>query len=250
MFKALYPNANKLKKAIQALSKLSDEFPLYVTNNGIDIKVLSPDKTMLAVLTLPSLVFEEFSVDEETTLIVPATELRKVIRRAGRNDALLLTTSKETDELILALKDRKTGVEREFGIPLVPRPPEPVPELQLDLSISFTMLSKDFKDLVGDLKLVGEEALFSYEEGKVLIRSVEQQKEYICELKEGNPLVLLTSTVEKAKVAYNIEMLVVVAGAAEASKHVTISFDTGKPLKVEYELAGGGKLTYWIVPRV
>ncbi|MEM4661440.1 MAG: DNA polymerase sliding clamp [Desulfurococcaceae archaeon] len=250
MFKVLYPNASKLKKVVQALSKLSDEFPLYVTGNGMDIKVLSPDKTMLAVLTLPSLVFEEFSVDEETTIITSATELRKIIRRASRNDALLLTISKETDELVLVLKDRKTGIEREFGVPLIPRPPEPVPELQLDLPISFTMLSKDFKDLVGDLKLVGEEALFSYEDGKVIIRSVEQQKEYVCELREGNPLILLASTVEKARVSYSIEMLMVAAGAAEASKHVIISFDTGKPLKIEYELAGGGKLTYWIVPRM
>ncbi|MEM0001435.1 MAG: DNA polymerase sliding clamp [Desulfurococcaceae archaeon] len=250
MFKALYPNANKLKKLIQALAKLSDELPFYVTNNGIEIKVLSPDKTMLAIATLSSLEFEELSVEEETTFIVSTTELKKIIRRATRNDVVFMTINKESNELVMVFRDKKTGVEREFGIPIIPKPPEPIPELQLDLSVSFTMLSHDFKDIVGDLNLVGEEAVFMYENGAIIIKSVEQQKEYECILREGAPLILLTSNVDKARASYNIEMLIVAARAASASKNVTISFDTDKPIKIEYDLAGGGKLAYWIVPRI
>lgn len=248
MFKATYPNASKFKKIIQALVKLSDEIPFYVTSNGIDFKVLTPDKTMLAVVSIPSLEFEELSVEEETSFIVPTTELKKVVRRATRNDSIFLTINKEAGELVMALRDRKTGVEREFGIPIVPRPVEPVPELKIDLSVSFTILSEDFKDIIGDLKLVGEAAVFSYENGAVVVKAFEQQKEYSCTLREGAPLIMLTSNVEKASSSYSIDMLVVAARAASASKNVTISFDTGKPMKIEYDL-GGGKLIYWIVPR-
>lgn len=250
MFKALYPNASRLKHVIQVLAKLSDELPFYVTQSDISVKVLSPDKTMLVVLNIPSLVFEEYVVDEEGTFILSATEFRKIIRRATRNDTLLLTVNRETNELIAVLRDKKTGVEREFGITLIQRPPEPVPELQLDLPVSFTALSQDFKNIVGDLKLTGEEALFIYEEGKIVIKASEQQKEYICELREGSPLVFLNSTVDKASASYSIEMLLEASQPAAVSSQVVISFDSGKPMKVEYELEGGGKLIYWLVPRV
>lgn len=250
MFRVSYPNASRLKQVVQALAKLSDELPLYVTQSDISVKVLSPDKTMLVVLNIPSLVFEEYTVDEEATLIVPATEFRKVVRRATRNDTLILAVSRETNELIATLRDRKTGIEREFRIPLVPKPPEPVPELQVDLSISFSILSQDLKNIVGDLKLVGEEATFIYEDGKITIKASEQQKEYICELREGSPLILLTSAVDRAAASYNIEMLLVASQPVAVSKSATVSFDSGKPMKIEYELEGGGKLVYWIVPRL
>jgi proliferating cell nuclear antigen len=248
LFKVTYPNASKLKKIIQALVKLSDELPLYITSSGVEIKVLTPDKTMMAVVTLPGMEFEELVVEEETAIIVPTSELKKVFRRATRNDSVHLTINKEAGELVIVFRDRKTGVEREFGIPLVPKPPEPMPELQLDLAVSFTMLSQDFKDIIGDLKLVGEEATFIYEDGTIQIKATEAQKEYVCILREGAPLIFLSSSVDKAKATYSIDMLTVVAKASTASKNVTISFDTGKPAKIEFDL-GGGKLTYWIVPR-
>ncbi|MEM4717958.1 MAG: DNA polymerase sliding clamp [Desulfurococcaceae archaeon] len=250
MFRVVYPNASKFKKLIQALVKLSDELPLYITRNGLDIKVLSPDKTMLAIASLSSIEFEEFEVEGEVVVIVSSTDLKKIIKRASRNDSLIITMNKETNELVIAIKDRKTGVEREFTSPLIPKPPEPIPELQLDLPVSFTMLSQDFKDIVSDLKIIGEEAIFTYENGVIVIKSTEHQKEYVCILKEGAPLILLSSMVDKARASYNVEMIIAAARASGVSKNVNISFDTDKPMQILYELAGGGKLIYWIVPRV
>lgn len=249
MFKIVHPNASKIKRIVQAVFKLSDELPFYITRNGLDIKVLSPDKTVLAIASLSSLEFEEYNVEEETVVIVPTTDLRKVIKRATRNDSLSLSINKETNELIVSLKDRKTSMEREFTVPIIPKPPEPVPEIQLDLPVSFTMLSQDFKDIVGDLKTIGEEALFIYENGVIIIKSTEHQKEYSCTLREGAPLIMLSSAVDKARSSYNIEMIVAVARASGVAKNVSISFDTGKPMQVVYELTGGGRLTFWIVPR-
>jgi len=111
LFRATHPNASKLKKIFQALVKLSDEIPFFVSSSGIEIKVLSPDKTILAVVSLPGMEFEELVVEEETQFIVPTSELKKIIRRASRNDVVTLTINKETGELVMILRDRKQGLK-------------------------------------------------------------------------------------------------------------------------------------------
>ncbi len=250
LVKVAYPNASKLKRVFQVLVKISDELPFFITQEAFEVKVISPDKTIMGIFRAPSVVFEEYSISEEEGFIVSGTELKKAVKRAAKNDVAVFELDKENSILKITLRDKKTGLERELGVPLVPKPIEPLPELQLELGVTFTMLSQDFKNIIGDLKLVGDEAVFTYEAGKIIITSTEQQKEYKCELLEGNPLILVSSLVEKARASYSIDLLVEAARATSVAKNVIISFDTGKPLKVEYDIGDGSKLMYWLVPRI
>ncbi len=250
VFKVTYPNASKLKRVFQVLVKISDEVPFFATPEALEVKVMSPDKTVMNIFRAPSIVFEEYSVDGEESFIVSGTELKKAVKRATRNDIAVFELDRDGGVLKLTLRDKKTGLERELTVPLIPKPVEPLPDIQLDLSVTFTMLSQDFKNIIGDLKLIGDEAIFIYEAGKITIISTEQQKEYRCDLTEGNPLILLSSIVEKAKASYSIDLLVEAARAATIAKNVTISFDMGKPMKVEYDIGDGSKLIYWLVPRI
>jgi proliferating cell nuclear antigen len=250
MFKLVYPNASKLKRVFQALVKISDEIPFFVKMDSLEVKVISPDKTLMTIYRAPSIVFEEFTVDSEESFIVSGTELKKAVKRAARNDVAVFELDRENGILKFTLRDKKTGLERELAVPLVPKPVEPPPEIQLDLSVTFTMLSQDFRNIVGDLKLAGDEVHFIYEAGKITIISTEQQKEYRCDLVEGNPLILLSSLVEKSRATYSVDLLVEAARAASVAKNVTIAFDTGKPMRVEYDIGDGSKLIYWLVPRV
>ncbi|MEM3926014.1 MAG: DNA polymerase sliding clamp [Desulfurococcaceae archaeon] len=250
MFKAIYPNASKMKYVTQAIAKITDEVPFYATTDSLEARILSPDKTMLTIFKIPSIAFEEFHVEGEEFFVVSSTELNKIVRRASRNDVLVLELDKENNVLKTIFRDRKIGVEREFQISIIPRPQETIPYLDIDLNVSVRMLSEDFKNIISDLKIVGEEALFIYDKNKLVISSIEQQKEYSCELVEGNPLLYIAASVEKARASYNIDMLAIAVKPASASKQVTISFDTDKPMKIEYELTGGGQIIYWLVPRI
>ncbi|MCY0868744.1 MAG: DNA polymerase sliding clamp [Desulfurococcus sp.] len=250
MFRAVYSNASHLKYIVQAIAKITDEAPLHATPSALEVRVLSPDKSMLTVVGIPASSFEEYSLDGEEQFTVSSMSLNKVMRRGSRNDLVVLELDRSANVLNIMFKDRKTGVERAFQVELLPRIPEPVPDLNLELSVTVKMLVDDYKNMVGDLKAISEEAEFAYQDNKLIVRAVEQQREYIGEYSEGSPLIYLYSTASKARAVYSVDLLAATVKPAAASKHVTISFDSDKPLKVEYELEGGGRITYWIVPRI
>lgn len=249
MLKLKYSSALGLRSIVQLLSKATDEVPFLATPNSLEVKVLSPDKTSLMILQLPAVAFEEYVCDMDEFFVVATDELMRVFRRGGRNDEVSLELNKAAGQLKVVLKNKKTGVERAFSIELKERAREAVPELSVELSVSVRMLARDFKDLVKDLKVVGEEARFTYSNGKLYVKAYGYPKEYEAVLEDGNPLVSISSSTSEAEATYSTAHLEVVARASSMAEVIDLMFDTDKPLKLELILETGGKVIYWIAPR-
>lgn len=249
MFKAVYSNASKMKYVAQAIAKIIDEAPFYATPDSLEVKVLSPDKTMMTIIKIPSVAFDEYSVDGEEFFVVSSMDLNRVVRRGTRNDAMEMELDRENLVLKIVFRDKKSGVERAFLLETRPRPPERVPEINIELGVTVKMTSDDYRELLGDLKVAGETALFMFQDGRLVVKAGEQQKEYEGVFSEGSPLIYLSSASMKAQAKYSVDMLQATLKPISAAKQVAISFDTDKPMRIEYELAGGGTIIYWLIPR-
>lgn len=250
LFRAVFPSGAKLKAISAAIVKVTDEAPFFIKPEALEVKVLSPDKTVMTIVKIPSASFEEYHFESEDNFVVSSTDLNRVLRRGTRNDLVVLELDKGAGVLKTSFRHKKTGVERTFYVELRQTIPEDFPELNIDLGVTFRMLSADFKLLLRDIKSVADYAVFHYRGGKLEVHAAEQQKEYRAVLEEGGPLEMISATVDEAKAAYSADVLTAAARAASASKHVTISFDTDKPMKVVFELEGGGVLVYWLTPRI
>ncbi|MEM0355205.1 MAG: DNA polymerase sliding clamp [Desulfurococcaceae archaeon] len=250
MFKAIYPKASRFKPLAQAIAKISDEAPFYVSVDGLEIKTLSPDKTALLIIKLPAIVFEEFSIEDKVSFSVASSELNRVSRRAGRNDSMVMELIKENNVLRIGYRDAKTGIERSFYLNLLNYELKELSEPKIDFNVTVKMLTSDFKHIIRDVKAIGEEAVFHYRDNKLYVISRTMQKEYVGEFSEGNPLTYLSSTKDDVKASYSIDILEAAIKATAASKTLTIQFDQDKPMRIEFEIVGGGSLIYWIVPRV
>lgn len=249
MFRAIYPKASQFKSIAQTLAKIVDEIPFYAEPDVLEVRVLSPDKTTMTILRIAGIAFEEYMCDREEYFVVGADELNKIAKRGTRDDMVLLELDRDNGYLNLIFKNTKTGVERLFRIPLRERVAEKIPELDIDLGVKALLAADDYKNIIRDLKIIGEEAVFIYSDGKITIRAATQQKEYEGIFERDNPLILLDAIVEKAVARYSIGLLEATLKAAAASKNVSVAFDNDKPLRVEFEIPGGGVLIYWIAPR-
>jgi len=250
MFRATYASASKFKYIAQALAKITDEAPISVQPDAVEARILSPDKTAMIILKIPSISFEEFEASEPLVFTIPTSDLNKIVRRATRNDVLVFEYLKDEGKLRVGFRNKKTGVERSFAINARAGATEMFEELKLELSVTARFVADDYKQVIRDLKVIGEEAVLHYKSGKLYIIARSQHKEYRGEFSEGNPLAYLSATVDEAKATYSVGLLEITLKPIQSAKYVTLQFDTNKPAKIEFELAGGGYMTYWIVPHV
>jgi proliferating cell nuclear antigen len=251
VFKCLYPAATKFKYIVQTIVKILDEIPFTATPDGLEVRTLTPDKTTMIVLRMPTSSFEDYQLDvEEKTFIVSSDELNRVAKRGTRNDLVELALEEEQRRLRITFIDKKTSVTRTFYVPLREGVVEKLSEPQVELAVSVKMLAEDFKNIINDVKLVGDEAEFIGHEDRLEVRSVTPQREYVGVFEVGNPLIsydVSGSTPVRSK--YAIDLLKASTKAATAADTVTVEFGESLPLRLSFDLPGGSVLIYWITPR-
>ena len=247
--KLVFPKASKFKNITQALTKVVDETPFFISEMGVSVKSLSEDKTTMLVLQLPSEAFETVEFEEPIAFKVNTKELHRIARRATRNDILELTIDRENRILKVEFRDKKTDIVRSFEVPVSFEGIEELSEPKVELPVKGEMLASDFKDIISDAKLVGDELEILYKDNTIHIRVEEAGRSYEAILRENEPLLSISSTVDEAHAKYGVDLLTATARAASSSTTMTFQFGTALPIKVTFEMPEIGTLIYWVAPR-
>lgn len=249
MFRAVYSATSKFKYIAQTLVKVADIIPFLATPEGIIVRTLSPDKTTMISLTLPATAFDEYECDGEEGFLVSSDEFNRVVKRGTRNDILELTLERELKRLRIIFRDKKTGVIRTFNVQLREGSIEKLSEPKIELSATIRMLASDFKNIVRDAKMVGDEIEFITTKDKFIAVTETQQKIYRCIMELDKPLISLIVKKDEVRSTYSIELLEATLKAAMAANTLTLEYGDNMPAKIEFDMPGGGILTYWVAPR-
>ncbi len=250
--RAVYPSGTKFKKIWQPIVKLLDTLPLKVNQDGLSIKQMSSDNNLMIVFDLTSTSFEEYYVEGGEALIeISSSDVASAIKRATREDLVELHYDPSTSPyFVIKYINKKTSVEREFKILANELPlGEELREPDVELEANFTMKPKDFRDIVADAKIVGDETYISAheEESEIKVIANDVNKSYEATLTIGNPL--LSLNIEKtAHSKYSVSHLNDASRAYQAAETVKISFGSDKPMSIEYDLELNSTLKIWIAP--
>ncbi len=247
MLRIVYSAASKFKYVTQSLAKINDEGIFVFSPEQLAAQIMSPDKTTMAVLKMPAITFDEYLVDEELALLVRTDEFNKVVKRATRNDDLILEYDYDQQTLIVSLRDRKTGLIRQFTITSTPASDYKLKEPKIDFSVKFHLLADDFKAIIQDAKIVGDLVYFEAKPGEVVVRVEGEEKEYEWIMTEEDPLITLEVT-EESKSSYSRAALEVTSKPTGAADNVKVGFSSDYPMQVEYTFPNGEKLVIYIAP--
>jgi proliferating cell nuclear antigen len=248
VFRVVYGRASSFKYITQALSKVNDEGYMELLEDGLRLWLMSPDKTSMAVVLLSSHSLDEYTVDEPgTRMTIRVDELHRIARRAGRSDILTLELDPEAQSILVTLTDRKIGISRTFTLPSINMSGEEFRELKLQPTVRFTMESSDFKVLVQDAKVVGDTITLEAEDEVVRVKVSEEDREYVWELRPGDPLLEL-SVDEPSTSSYSRSSLEIAVNPATIADTVKLEFSTNYPLQLSFNLPGGEKMIMYIAP--
>ncbi|MEB3844671.1 MAG: DNA polymerase sliding clamp [Desulfurococcales archaeon] len=247
MIRISYAAASKFKYITQSLAKINDEGFLVIGTDMLAIHIMSPDKTTMAIVKMPPISFDEYSVDESVNLLFRTDEFNKVVKRATRNDDLIIEYDVEQEALKVSLRDRKTGLLRQFYITAHPDESFKLKEPSLDFAVSFGIMADDFKTIIQDAKVVGDTIEFDAEEEQVRVHSEGEEREYEWLMKLHDPLLSITVS-EPSRATYTRSSLEVATKPTGAADNVKVSFSTDFPMKVEFTFPNGEKMDVYVAP--
>ena len=99
MFHAKLNEGLLIKKLIDSIKDLVSDINLDISPMGISLQAMDSSHVALVTLSLSSEGFEEYRCDKQMTLGVSISNLAKVLRCGGNDDALTLSCEEEPSKL-------------------------------------------------------------------------------------------------------------------------------------------------------
>jgi proliferating cell nuclear antigen len=216
---------------------------------GAKLKAMDPSHVMLVDFNIPLTAFEEYNVEQETTLLIPLESIAKILRRAGKSDKLMFASdgSKLTVGLI-----SKGGVERIFTLPLLTGSYEEIPELSLEFEVQAKILGPTLATALSILEDVGDVLkIKAFKEGISFESSSEISEVEI-------PFTVATGTLidyqppsstDEILNAYSMEYMLTLISVSKIAETTTIRLGKDLPCEISLDLVSGAQLKAYIAPR-
>jgi len=242
----VFGDAREWRYIVASLAALVDEANFIIDSMGMRLRALDPSRIAMVDFNLPASAFEEYQCEEEVKIGVNFDELNRVMKRGRADERVVLEVVGGRLKITMVGK-----AERSFSLPVIDIAGEELPLPKLNFTVRAKMLSDTLKDAIKDAELVSDSVSFEAEEGflKVSARSDKGNVEVKFTLESGS---LIDYEVdEPSKSTYPISYLSdMLKGATNLSDIANIEFATDKPLLLSFELAGGGRLSYFLAPRL
>jgi len=219
-------------------------------DEGLRLKAMDPSHVMMVDLMIPRTAFDEYRVAEEMVITINLELASKVLRRATKNDKLVLLSdgSRITFGLV-----SKGGVERCFTMPLLASKYEEIPELSLELQVQAKTLGPSVASALSILSEAGEILKISVnQEGMSLIASSELGEIEMVFSPTTGTLIDYQPPLDPQQFAnaYSLEYFEFIAKIAKLSETITFKLSPDMPCEIDAELSSGALLKVYVAPRV
>ncbi len=248
MFKVKVSDAKLLRDAVTALSTLIDEGTFNIDSNGIRLRAMDPSRVAMVDFTMQKTVFDEYGSDEDTKICLNLSELLKLLKRAGKDEAVELLLDEKTGQFVITVRGKYT---RTFRMPTLEASEDEVPTPKIAFNAKVTLTADGFRQSLEDVALVSDYVRVETDGEKVTMNAKGDIMGANVELKKGSDALLSIEVKEPSKSAFPLSYLSeIVKAAAATSDIVTLEFSSDMPIRLDFKQRYDGTLVYFLAPRI
>lgn len=242
----VFGDAREWRYIVASLAALIDEANFIIDPNGLRLRALDASRIAMVDFNLPAAAFEEFECEQEVKIGVNFDDLNKIVKRGRADEKIMLEVVGGRLKITIVGK-----AERSFSLPIIDIAGEELSLPNVNFTVHAKMLSDTLKDAIRDAELVSDSVSFdAKEEYLVLIAKSDKGEVEVKFTRESGSLIEYELE-EPARASYSISYLSdMLKKASNLSDIASLEYATNMPLALSFELAGGGKLTYYLAPRM
>lgn len=248
MFKITVSDAKMWKGLMAAISTLIEEGTFNASEKGISLRAMDPSHVAMVDFEAPNTFFQDFQCDKPSKVCVDIADMLKLIRRVDVGDTLQLELDEEHAKLHMKLSGKYT---RRFSVPLLQPSTTDIPTPKLAFETKIKMDSRYLNDAMEDIATVSEQVRLESTPEALTLKSGSETGDVVVEFEKGNQVLLEFEVKSANKALYGVNFLLdIIKAGASSSPVATLEFSSDKPVRLDFELPQGSRLTYYLAPRL
>ncbi|MBD3191294.1 MAG: proliferating cell nuclear antigen (pcna) [Candidatus Heimdallarchaeota archaeon] len=245
LLRLVLADAKVWKNIVESLTLL-DEANFIVSEKGVELRAMDPSRVAMVDFYLPASAFEEYDCSGTYRLGVNIDEMHQIMARVKSSD-LLAVTLEQRGKLVLTFDGAFT---RDFGLSLLDLGDEEYPAPTLDHKANIKLTADTFQQVVKDAEIIGSHLHLRATEEGLTLRSSSETKDIKSFISRDSDVVAEFNVREASSAMYSLSYLKEMARAIKASKLVLLGFSTSMPIRVEFPIIAGGKIAYYLAPKM
>ncbi|MEM3061644.1 MAG: proliferating cell nuclear antigen (pcna), partial [Candidatus Bathyarchaeia archaeon] len=209
---------------------------------------MDPSHVAMVDLDWQRSAFDDYSCSRPTKARISIKGMLKLLKRVKSDENLEIVFDEETKKIDLVLKGKIT---KKFTIPTLEPGGEEAPTPKLTFDSKIRIASKTLKEVLDDMQAVSDNVKLEATVEKFMLQAIGELSSAVIEIEKGNEALLEFDIKSPSKAIFNLSYLAeIVKAGASTSDLLNLEFSTNKPIKLESELPGQGKLSYYLAPRI
>ena len=250
-FSCRLADAKLFQSLIEAVSVVISEGNILVTEHVLGMRSMDPARVALVDFELPRAAFDEYTYSKDLSIGISMDEVKEIIKRSKRGEAVDIMYEVEKGRLVFRFSDPSgPGSERRFEISTLDLEGEETPMPSLKFATQIKLASEMLAELVKDVEVVSDHIELYSDPNTIKARATSDTSEVEVKITKEDKAVSDFDVKEESRAVYTLKYLRDMARASRMADEVAIEFSKDMPLRLDFEIPNGGRLTYFLAPRI